>query len=78
LRKCVSDGEQMVGNTLHGGNNHGDARLASGGADKTCGMKHAIRTQQRAAAKLQGDAILTLLLNPAGVAHHIGGAAFCF
>jgi len=45
----------MISDALHGGDDHGDAGCLRGGANEACGMEHAFRTEERTAAKLEGD-----------------------
>jgi hypothetical protein len=42
--ESASDGEKVVGDTFHGGDNHSDAGFLRGGANETCGMEHAFGT----------------------------------
>jgi hypothetical protein len=61
----VSDGEKMIGDALHGGNDHGDAGSFRGGANEARGVEHAIGAKKRAAAELEGDDVAGLLVLPA-------------
>src|SRR4029077_18873519 len=79
--KRAGDGEEMIGDTLHGGDDDGDAGSLRGGADETCGMEHAIGAEKRAAAELERDDVAGMLEDPAGGMHAMvqsGGAAFAY
>jgi hypothetical protein len=79
IGESASNGKKMIGDALHGGDNHGDGGRAGSGANKACGMEHAVRTEERAAAELEGDNVPALLAHPPGVMHSIvqrGGAWF--
>jgi hypothetical protein len=77
--KRVSDGEKTVSDALHGGDDDADAGSLRGVANEARGVEHAIGTEQRAAAELEGDNVARLLEDPAGGMHSMvqsGGAAF--
>ena len=74
-----SNGKKMIGDALHGGDDHGDAGCLSGGANEACSMEHAVRTEKRAAAELEGDDVSVLLVRAAEVMHslvQLDGASF--
>jgi hypothetical protein len=73
LATCESAGnrQEMIGDALHGGDDHGDAGGPRGGANETCGMEHAVRTEKRTAAELEGDYIPALLGRAAGEMHSL-------
>src|SRR5207253_7446311 len=52
-RSC--NGKEMVGDALHGGDNHGDIGRSRGGLNKARSMEHAVRTEKRTAAELESD-----------------------
>jgi len=54
----------MISDALHGGDDHGDAGCLRGGANEACGMEHAFRTEERTAAKLEGDDVPGCLGTP--------------
>jgi len=60
---------KMISDALHGGDDHGDAGCLRGGANEACGMEHAFRTEERTAAKLEGDDVPGLFRYPAGAMH---------
>jgi len=64
-RSC--NGKEMVGDTLHGGDNHGDIGRSRGGLNKARSMEHAVRAEKRTAAELESDDIRELAGHPAGV-----------
>jgi hypothetical protein len=75
----AGDREQMIGDTLHGGDDDGDAGFLNSGANEACGVEHAVGAEKRAAAELERDYVAGLLDDPAGRMHSIverGGAAF--
>jgi hypothetical protein len=53
--KRMRNGEETIGDTLHGGDHDDEASILRGGANQTRGVQHALRAEERAAAKLQGD-----------------------
>ena len=61
IGESVSDGKKMIGDTLHGGNDDGYLRDGRGAADKTRGVEHALRTEERTTAKFEGDDVQRLL-----------------
>jgi hypothetical protein len=67
--KGVSDGKKMIGDALHGGDDDGDVGAGCGAADQTRRVEHALRAQQRAAAKLEGHNIQRLGGRRAGAMH---------
>jgi len=76
----ASDRKKMIGDPLHGGDDHGDSRYLDGGANEACGVEHAVRTKKRAAAKLESDNVSGLLGCPASAMHSMvqrGEARFC-
>jgi len=70
INERASDGEKMIGDALHGGDDHGDAGSLRGGANETRGMEHAIGAKKRAAAELEGNDVAGLLVFPAGAKHN--------
>ncbi len=68
-RESASNGKEMVGDALHGGDDHGDIGCLRRGANEACGMEHAVSTEKRTAAKLESDDVPALLAYPAGVMH---------
>jgi hypothetical protein len=75
----ASDRKKMIGDALHGGDDHGDSRCLDSGANEACGVEHAVRTEKRAAAKLEGDNVSGLLGCPVGAMQAMvrcGGARF--
>jgi hypothetical protein len=77
IGESASDGKKMISDALHGGDDHGDAGCLRGGANEACGMEHAFRTEERTAAKLEGDDVPGLFRYPAGAMHAMaqrGGA----
>src|SRR6266481_6504484 len=69
----------MIGDALHGGDDHGDAGCPHGGANKTRSMQHAFRAEKRTAAELEGDYVPALLARAAGERHslaQLGAASF--
>src|SRR5437588_11421801 len=46
------NGKEMVGDALHGGDNHGDIGRSRGGLNKARSMEHAVRAEKRTAAEL--------------------------
>jgi hypothetical protein len=63
----ASDGQKMIGDALHGGDDHGDVGSLRCRANEACGMEHAVRAKKRAAAKLAGEDSWPFLTYPAGV-----------
>src|SRR5689334_13788827 len=61
----TSDREKMIGDALHGGDDHGDVRSVRGGAHEARSVEHAIGTKKRAAAELESDNVAGLLVLPA-------------
>jgi hypothetical protein len=61
----MSDGEKMIGDALHGGDDHDDAGSFRGVANKARGVEHTIGTEKRAAAELEGNHVAGLLVLPA-------------
>src|SRR6267154_1917892 len=79
IGKSASDGKKMIGDALHGGDDHRDAGCLRGGANEACGMEHTVGAEQRTAAKLEGDDVPGLFRYPAGALHRMaqrGGAWF--
>src|SRR5207244_11068277 len=64
-----SNGKEMVGDALHGGDNHGDIGRSRGGSNEACGMEHAVCTEKRTAAELESDDLPNLPGYPASVMH---------
>jgi len=78
--KSARDGQKMIGDALHSGNDDGDTGGTSGGVNEARGMEHAARTEKRTAAKLESDDVADLFGFPAGAMHAMaqrGGAGFC-
>jgi len=69
IGESASDGKKMIGDALHGGDDHGDAGCLRGGANETRSMEHAFRTEERTAAKLESDDVPGLFRYPAGAMH---------
>jgi len=69
IGESASDRKKMIGDPLHGGDDHGDSGCLDGGTDEARRMEHAVRTKKRAAAKLEGDNVSGLLGCPAGAIH---------
>jgi hypothetical protein len=69
IGKSPSDGKKMIGDALHGGDDYGDAGCLRGGANEACGMEHTAGTEERTAAKLEGDDVPGLFRYPAGAMH---------
>ncbi len=46
IGECTSNGKKMIGDALHGGDDHGDAGRLRGGANESRGMEHAVRTEK--------------------------------
>jgi hypothetical protein len=67
MGESASDGKKMVGDTLHRGDDQSDVGCPRGATNETRGMEHALRTEKRAAAELEGDDIPALLIYAAGV-----------
>jgi len=61
IGESASNGKQMIGDALHGGDDDGDARFLGCGTDETRGVEHAFRAEKRTAAELEGDRVLALL-----------------
>jgi hypothetical protein len=55
IGESADDGKKAVGNALHGRDNHDHMRRVCGGADETCGVKHALGTEKRGTAELEGN-----------------------
>jgi hypothetical protein len=75
----AGDGEELISDAFHGGNNDHDARIPSGGVNEAGGVEHSFSTEQRTAAKLESDEIAELQGYPAGVVPALvqrRGAAF--
>src|SRR5436189_276550 len=68
-RERSRNGKEMVGDALHGGDNHGDIGRSSGGSNEACGMEHAVCTEKRTAAELESDDLPNLPGYPASVMH---------
>src|SRR6266478_6581227 len=79
IGESAGDGEKMIGDALHGGDDDGDVRDGRGATDETRGMEHALRAEKRASAKFKGDDVQRLRADPAGAYAAFvqrGGAAF--
>jgi hypothetical protein len=81
IGESASNGKEMIGDALHGGDHHGDAGCPRGGANKTCSMQHAVCTDKRTAAELEGHyvPVPALLARAAGEMHalaQLSGASF--
>ncbi len=79
IDESAGNGKKMVGDALHGGNDHGDAGCLRGGANEICGMEHAVRTKKRTPAELEGEDVPLLLAYRAGAVHLMvqrGGSTF--
>jgi len=79
IGESTSNRKEMIGDALHRGDDHDDAGCPRGGANKTCSMEHAARTEKRTAAELEGDDVPALLARAAGVMHslvQLSGASF--
>jgi len=77
IGKSPRDGKEVIGDALHGGDDHGDAGCLRGVANEARGMEHAFRAEKRTAAKLEGDDVPGLFTYPAGAMHAMaqrGGA----
>jgi hypothetical protein len=66
INESSRDGQKMIGDTLHSGDDHGDMRRQRSGANETRGVEHAIGTEKRGAAELESDDVSGLLEDPAG------------
>jgi hypothetical protein len=64
--QSVRDQKKMIGDTLHGGDDHGDERDSRGAAHETRCVEHALRTEQRAAAEFEGQDVQLRRGHPAG------------
>ena len=79
IGESAGNRKKMIGDALHRGDDHDDAGCPRGGANKTCSMEHAARTEKRTAAELEGDDVPALLARAAGVMHslvQLSGASF--
>jgi hypothetical protein len=79
IGESASNGKEMIGDALHGGDDRGDAGCPRGGANKTRSMEHAVCTEKRTAAELEGDYVPALLARGAGEMHslaQLSGASF--
>ena len=63
------NGKEMVGNALHGGDDHGDIGRPGGGSHEARSMEHAVCAEKGTAAELEGNDIPELPAYPACVAH---------
>jgi len=80
IGESASDRKKMIGDALHGGDDHGDSGCLRGGANEARRMEHAVRTKKRAAAKLEGDNVAGVLGCPADTMHAMvqrSGVWFC-
>jgi len=66
IGKSASGGEKMIGDALHRGDDQSDVGCPRGVTNETGGMKHALRTEKRAAAELEGDDVSALMACLAG------------
>jgi len=64
IGESASNRKEMIGYALHGGDDHDDVGCPRGGANEACGMEHAVRTEKRTAAELEGDEVPALLACP--------------
>ncbi len=55
VRERPRNGKEMVGDALHGGDNHDDIGRPGGGPNEACGVEHTVRTEKRTAAELERD-----------------------
>src|SRR5260370_6046456 len=72
-RESSGNGKEMVGDALHGGDDHRDIGCLRGGTNQARGVEHAGRTPKRNAAKLDSDVVQGLFGYPAGVMHDFLG-----
>jgi hypothetical protein len=68
IGKSARDGKKMIGDALHRRDDDSDLGGGCGAADETRGVEHPRRTEQRAAAKFEGDDIQRPRANYAGAA----------
>src|SRR6266480_1857282 len=79
IGESAGDRKEMIGDALHGGDDHGDAGCPRGGANKTCSMEHAVRTKKRTATELEGNHVPAWIARAARVMHslvQLSGASF--
>jgi len=70
-RERPSNGKEMVGDALHGGDNHDDMGRPGGGPNEARGVEHAVRTEKRTAAELESDDLPELPGYPACVVYDL-------